>query len=147
MTAAWPLVVGRLLDALPELPGWSSVVVFDGPPVTRSSPADYCTIGYVVSDEVGGSYERERGPGDLPLELGTVRCELVCTTGATDVSAMRVRAFAYTDAFQSWVDSDPTLGVLLPGSSSDLAVDVEPVQNTAGAAVRVVLSVNYSARL
>ena len=147
MTAAWPLVVGRLLDALPNLSGWGPVVVFDGPPVTRSTPADYCTVGYVVSDDVGGSYERERGPGDLPQESGTVRCELVCTTGATDVSAVRVRAFAYTDAFQAWVDADPTLGVLRSGSTCDLSVDVEPVQNTSGAAVRVVLSVNYLARL
>lgn len=145
--SAWPLVVARLVDALPSLDGWGDVTVFDGPPVTGASPTAYCTVGYVVSDEVGGSYERDRGLGDIPQESGTVRCELVCKTGVVDVASVRTRAFAYVDTCQAWIDLDPTLGVLKSGSTTDLAVDVEPVQNQAGAAVRVVLSVTYLARL
>lgn len=144
---AWPTVVSRLLQALPELDGWAQVKVFDGPPVTRSDPAAYCTVGYVLNEDFGGSYERNRGEGNLPTETGSVRCELVCKTGKTDVASVRARAFAYVDAMQAWVDTDPRLGALSPGSTADLSVDVEPVQNDAGAAVRVALSVNYIARL
>jgi len=53
---AWPVIVARLLELLPTLDGWAGVEVYDGPPVTRDAPADYCTVGFVLDEDVAGSY-------------------------------------------------------------------------------------------
>ena len=151
MAAAWPLVVDRLVSLLPSLPGWSGVTVFDGPPVTGDAPADYVTVGFVVGEDFGGSYEQTRnGEGGWQgalEETGTVRCEVVCTTGDEDsLPAMRARAFELVDAWDASVADDETLGVLPASSISSLTVDVQPVQNTSGAAQRLTVTLSYLAR-
>lgn len=144
--AAWPSVVARLIAHLPTLPGWSGVEVFDGPPVTRSAPSDYVTVGFVVGEDFGGSYEQSR-PGAFDVEeAGTVRCELVSTTGDVDLAGRRARAFQLVDAWEAWVTANPTLGVLLPSSSASLAVDVQPIQDGSSATQRLTVTVSYLAR-
>jgi hypothetical protein len=144
--AAWPQVVARLVDYLPTLPGWAGVPVFDGPPVTGESPTDYVTVGFVPGEDFGGDFEQVRGLSEMTEESGTVRCQIVSTTGDTDLPARRARAFELYDAWHQWVTDDPTLGVLYPSSSASLSAEVQPLQTTSGATQRLAVTVSYIAR-
>jgi hypothetical protein len=144
--SAWPAVVARLVAYLPTLPGWSGVTVYDGPVTSQDYPADFVTVGYVRGEDFGGSFEQVRGIGEMTEESGTVRCELVSQTGDTDIAAVRARVFALFDAWQDYVYADPRLGVLGVSSTSSLAADVQPVQNTSGAAQRLTVTLSYLAR-
>jgi hypothetical protein len=146
VSAAWPLVVNRLLVLVPGLSGWSSVVVSDGKPVTGDDLIDYFTVGFVEGEDFGGNYEQTYSPGGLLEEAGTVRCELVTVSGDVDLAARRARAFALIDALQASVFADPTLGVLPQSSSASLSVDPQPVQNDRGSAQRATVTVSYLAR-
>lgn len=150
MAAAWPVVVGRLVAVLPTLPGWSGVAVYDGEPVTGDNPTDFVTVGFVPGEDFAGSYEQTRnGEGSWQgalEETGTVRSRLVSTTGDVNLTARRARVFALADAWEAWLMADPTLGVLGVSSTSSLSVDVEPVQNSAGSAVALIVTVSYLTR-
>jgi len=146
MSSAWPTVVARLVSHLPTLPGWSDVRVFDGPPVTQEAPAGYVTVGFVLGEDFGGSLEQSTPEAWPWEEAGTIRSEVVCTTGDVNISVVRAQAFALFDAWQDWVVGDHTLGVMSPSSTASLAVDVQPVQNTAGAAQRLTVTLTYLAR-
>lgn len=142
--SAWPQVVDRLVSYLPSLPGWSGIPVFDGPPVTGDAPSTFVTVGYVVGDEVGGSYEQLYSGGGLLEESGTVRCEVVAATGDVDLPTVRARAFALVDAWQAWVTSTPALGLPLSLSSA-LSVDVQSRQTDVDAVQRLTVTLSYSA--
>lgn len=142
---AWPTLYARLLVRLPQLAGWSAVELFDGPPVTGDVPTDYCTVGFVLREDFAGSFESTAGPGDLTVEVGTLRSEIVCSTGDVDLPTVRARAFALADAVRAEVARDPTWGVLPQGSSSSLAVDVEPGQTTSGSVQRLTVTLSYTA--
>lgn len=144
--AAFPLVVARLVAHLPTLPGWSGVSVYDGEPVTGDDPSEYVTVGFVPGEDFAGSYEQSR-PGSHDVEeIGSVRSQLVSTSGDVDLAGRRAAVFALVDAWEQWLTADPTMGVLFPSSVATLAVDVEPVQNDQGSAVRAVVTLNYLAR-
>jgi len=145
---AWPQVVDRLVTLLPALPGWLGVTVYDGPPVTQDAPADYVTVGYVVGEDMAGDYEQTTaGLGGMLEESGTVRSELVCTTGNNALPAMRARAFALVDAWQAEISRDQTLGGVLGASgTSSLTVDVQPSANTDGSTQRLTVTLSYFAR-
>lgn len=145
--AAWPLVVDRLVAHLPTLPGWSGVTVYDGEPVTGDTPTDFVTVGFVPGEDFAGSFEQDRTSAAWSVEeSGSVRCRLASQTGDVDLATRRARVFELADAVEAWVVADPTLGVLSPSSAASLAVDVEPVQNSAGSAVALILTVSYIAR-
>ena len=144
---AWPQVVDRLVTLLPTLPGWLGVTVYDGPPVTQDAPANYVTVGYVVGEDMAGDYEQTDTAGDLTEESGTVRSEIVCTTGNVDLPSVRARAFQLADAWRAEIRRDGTLGgVLTLGGSSSLAVDVQPAQTTAGSVQRLTVTLSYMSR-
>lgn len=142
----WPAVKNRLVELLPTLAGWDKVSVYNGPVVTGAAPTTFLTVGFVPGEDFGGSYEQDRGLGDAPLELGTIRSELVCSLGGTDLPAVEALAFELMDAWQAEVDRDPTLGVMRQGSTSTLTVDVEPSQTTGGAVQRLTVTLSYTAR-
>lgn len=142
------MVVSRLVDLLPQLEGWSEVTVYDGPPVTADNPDAYVTVGFVVGEDFAGSYEQTRN-GDIQgllEETGSVRSELVCLTGDVDLVSMRAQAFALVNTLEAEVSRDETLGVLSPATSSSLAVDVQPLQTTGGAEIRLVVTLSYVTR-
>lgn len=143
---AWPLVRNALVTTLPGLPGWSTVTVYNGQQVTADAPADFVTVGYVPGEDFAGSYEQTRPAGWGTEETGTIRSQLVSQDGDADLAANEARAFALVDAWESWLTADPTMGVLEQGSTASLSVDVEPVQNTAGSAARLIVTVSYLAR-
>lgn len=147
MAAAWPLVKRRLVALLPTLPAWAGVRVFDGPPVTGEVPAEYCTVGFVLGEDFGGTYEQtrtgENGWEGCLEETGQVRCEIVCQTGDVDMAAMQDRAFTLVDAWEAAVSADETLGVLGPASSASLAVDVQPTQTNTGTVQRLTVTLTY----
>ena len=146
MTAAWPVVVNRLVALLPTLPGWSDVAVYDGPPVTADAPTTYVTVGFVPGEDFGGNYEQTRGDANLLEEVGTVRSEVVCLTGDVDLSTVRNRAFALVDAWEAAVSADHTLGVLASSGTASLSVDVAPSQTTGGSEQRLVVTLSYFTR-
>lgn len=140
---AWPLLAGRLVSWLPTLPGWAGVAVYDGPPVTADVPGSYVTVGFVLGEDNGGSYDQVYLAGGLLEETGTVHCEIVCWTGDVDLATMRTQAFALADALQAAMSADGTLGGVV--RSAAMTVDVRPVQTTAGAEQRLMVTLNYTA--
>jgi hypothetical protein len=57
VNAALPLVIDATIALLPTLPGWSGVVVLDGPQVTAAAPREYVTVGFVDGEDFGGTFE------------------------------------------------------------------------------------------
>lgn len=147
MSVAWPTVKAAVLDLLTALPAFSAVQVFDGRVITADVPLDYVTVGWVPGEDFGGSFEQVDELGGLLLENGTLRSEIVCTAGETDLSVVEARAFALFVAWQAAVRADGTLGVLPQGSASSLAVDAQPEQTDRGSVQRLVVTLTYVARL
>jgi len=143
MAAQWPLVVARMLALLPSLPGWGQVTVYDGPPVTADIPTDYVTVGYVDNDQAG-SYTQTQDPNGFQWqETGTVRSQLNCVTGDTDLPGVRARVFALMDAVEAAVRADRRLGVLSPYGTSELDVDVLSLSNSSGTAQQLTFTLHY----
>ena len=143
MATQWPLVVARLLTLLPTLPGWAAVSVLDGPLISADVPTDYVTVGYVDNDQAG-SYTQTQDPNGFQyIETGTVRSQLNCTTGDTDLMGMRTRVFALMDAIEAAVRADRRLGVLSAAGTSELDVDVLSLQNSAGTAQQLTFTLHY----
>ena len=142
----WPEVKARLVSALPSVIG-PTVRVFDGPAPTGENPATYLMVGHAPSttDDSAGRFTQDVGPdGFSAAENGNVVCELAAITGSTAIPSV----FATASAITAWVQADMTLGgVLSPGSTCTVSADVVQDQTTSGAVQRLVLSVNYFARL
>ena len=144
MAAQWPLIVARLLVLLPTLPGWSDVAVIDGLPLTADIPTDAVTVGYVTDDNAGAYTTIQDDSGFQWQEMGTVRGELSCVTGDTDLASMRTRMFGLIGAFQDSIRADRTLGgVLSPTGTVDLQVDVRSVQDVSGTEQSAVFTLTY----
>lgn len=147
--AVWPLIAESQKTRLPLLPAWSGVAIYDGPPLTGDTPVEYLTLGYVLGEDYGGTFEQAEGPGPFMEEVGQLRSELVVASGESDVlPALRARAFALTDAWAAAIRADQTLGgVTQPSSTASLSVDIQPVQTRTGGVVqRLTVTLNYSAR-
>lgn len=144
MSAQWPVVIQRLVDLLPTLPGWDTCTVYDGPPPT-ANPKTYATVGYQPDSEHAGTYSSSQAPdGYQRVEVGSVIGQLVCETGSVDVPLMRGRAFVLMDAFDAYIRANRTLGgTLSPEGTVDLTVDPLPVANKNGTAFALNFSVEY----
>ena len=143
MNTVWGRFVDRLVTLLPGV--WPQVTVYDGPVSDRSFPADYVTVGFVDDEDVSGSFEPTPQLGHLEEEVGSVRSELVCQTGDDALTAMRARAFGYVDLLKAELRRDPTFG-LPEVAAVDLTADVLPLRNAEGTAVRIALTLTYTAR-
>jgi hypothetical protein len=143
VNVALPLVIDATVALLPTLPGWSGVTVYDGPQITGDTPHNYATVGYVDGEDFGGTFEAIPLLGDLLEEVGSLRSELVCWTGDVDFPAMRARAFALFNAWNAAVQDDVSLGGKVAAAS--LSGEVVPVQNDKGSAVRLVVTLSYTA--
>lgn len=149
MAILWPHVVGWLTTALPVLPGWETVAVFDGQPVTGDSPADWLAVGWVDGDQAGVWESLKDETGLSNTEIGTVRCTLTCSTGddVTVASAqVRGRLFGLLDTFDLQLRADQTLdGVLAANALVELTSgDVTPVQNEYGTGLQLVFTLSYT---
>lgn len=139
----WPQVNNRLVALLPTLPGWSAVVVYDGPPVTEDYAEQYATVGY-VQDTVAGTYRQDRDTVDtLVREVGDVRVHLVVRSGDDDLPGLRGQAFTLASALDDAMRADGQLGLLPEGSNTSLAVDVLSRQDQDGTAFDLVLTFTY----
>ena len=143
MASQWPLIVGRLVALLPTLTGWSNVVVIDGPLISADVPDDYITVGYVADDQAGTGNSVQADDGFRRVETGTVRSQLNCVTGDTDMAGMRNRVFALYNAIDAAVRADRRLGVLSPEGTSELEFEVLSLQNAAGTAQSIVITLLY----
>jgi hypothetical protein len=144
VNAALPLVIDATLTLLPTLPGWSTVSVYDGPQVVGDTPREYVTVGFVEGEDFGGTFEPIAGLGDVLEEAGSLRSEVVCWTGDVDFPGMRARAFALFNAWNAAVQDDVSLGGVVTAAA--LTGEVVPVQNKDGSAVRLVVTLSYTAR-
>lgn len=146
--SGWLDLCEGLVVALPTVAGWDDVAMIDGPPAGGDVPTLYCTVGYAYAEDSAGAYERD--PVDaaaLVSEAGWVRCELVARTGDEDAPAMRRLALQRLEALGTRLQDDPRLGNALPYvATARLMVDVLPVLNVSGTAVRCPFSVVYTAR-
>lgn len=147
MAVAWPGVKVRLVELLPTLPGFEDVFVLDGPFVSGEDPPRWVTVGWQDSteDDSAGSYQQtQTGPGGyLSEETGTVLMEFAAVTGDPEMPS----AFGLVDALQDSVQADQTLGLLTPGSTVTLVVEVVQEQNASGAAQRLLVGLNYFTRV
>jgi hypothetical protein len=144
MNAVWPQVVDWKLAKLPTLAGWGDVAVYDGPVTDVAFPPSFVTVGFVTDEDTAGTGEPGEQFGDIEVEVGTVRSELVCQTGEDDMPGMRAQAFGLVNALKAEIRRDVTLGDLV--AAATLAWDVLPVQNDSGSAVRLALTLGYTAR-
>lgn len=144
MTTAWPNVAAKLVMLLRAA---GAPAVFLGQPVTAAVPKEYATVGFVEDDD-GGSYAVEPiYDGTMLGETGTVACQIVAQGGGTDLAPMAARVFAVADSLQAAIRADPTLGGLLSADATCTAsVLVRTVQNTAGSAQSLVVTINYFTR-
>ena len=147
MTVAprWPDVLDGLLAILPALPEFAGVQVSDGLPTTVDKPQDWVTVGFVTDEGAGRFVQLADPSGFATQEEGDVRCHLAANAGDADPRLARARAFEIVAAWQAALKADPTLGGRLPsGSVLALEAQVEAVQNRAGSATALLITVNYS---
>lgn len=146
MATQWLLVRNRLVEVLPSLPGWPGPEhTYKGRPVTGDNPRSYVTVGYVSNEDNGGTVSQARSRnGFQQEESGTVRGELVLNHGTADSSELEATTFALLDSLEELLRAQTApLGVLPQGSTVALSFDVQPVQNSSGAAVRVPFTIDY----
>jgi hypothetical protein len=144
VTVLWPRVQDRLVTVLPAV--LVGAKVYGGPVVAGEKPARYLTVGCQPSTDgqSAGTYEQAQTlDGYAAQESGTVLMELAAVTGSTTLPD----AFESASAISAWVQADQTLGVMTPGSTSSLSVEVLQAQNKAGAVQRLLLTLNYFTRL
>jgi hypothetical protein len=145
MAVLWPVVKARLVAALPNVPGFSGVTVYPGPPT--ESPAKYVTVGYVQEAEFGGAGSMPDSSIDtLREEDGSVVMEFVSWSG-DPLATHEAAVFALFDALDTWVRADQRLGVLPAGSTATLAYQYVPVLGgDKGATARLIVTLTYFAR-
>ena len=141
----WPDVYTALLALLPTLPGFTGVQVYDGQFVGNDYPTDYVTVGF-QSDDGAGSFIQQPDPSCFATtEVGDIKCLMSCNSGDTEPSADRNRVFAMFTALQTEVTRDQSLRGALTGSNYlvTLSAQVVALENTAGAASSLIVSVAY----
>lgn len=141
----WPDVYTALLALLPTLPGFTGVQVYDGQFVGNDYPTDYVTVGF-QSDDGAGSFIQQPDPSCFATtEVGDIKCLMSSNSGDTDPAADRARVFAMFTALQTEVTRDQTLRGALADCNHvvTLSAQVVALENTAGAASSLLVSVAY----
>jgi hypothetical protein len=119
--------------------------VFDGPTLTRDATPDFVTVGFVDGEDFGGTFEPgESGSaicGTSPAPSGRRSCPRPATTTSPAAGPGCSQLF---NAWQAAQQADQTLGGVV--ASSGLSADLQPVQNTGGSAVRLAVTLTYTAR-
>lgn len=150
MAALWPQLQARLVTTLPTLPGYGSVIVYDGPPVADDAATVFVTVGHFDDgsgfDASAGAYTTSPGVlTGLVVETGSLDCEIVAWTGDVDLPTVRAQAFTLADALEAWIRADQTLGIFLPSSTTEMTVNVVPQQAVSGSEQRLIVTVTYTA--
>ena len=149
----WPDVYTALLALLPALPGFTgdprgTVQVYDGEFVGNDNPIDYVTVGF-QSDDGAGSFIQQPDPSCFATtEVGDIKCLMSSNSGAVEpaaVAADRARVFSLFTALQTEITRDQTLRGALADCNHlvTLSAQVVALENTAGAASSLLVSVAY----
>ena len=140
MSVVWPQVASRLVQLLPTLTGWDTVIVYDGQPDTADQ-GDYFAVGATLGDASGGRVAFEPdGSGFFDIETGEVRCELVVE--ADDFASARTRVFGLLEPLRLYVTQNRGLGSLPAGTSVSLSSEVLSAKDPAPG-FRLPLLVSY----
>ena len=150
MAALWPQLQNALIALLPSLLP-AGVFVYDGPPVADDGAKAYVTVGHIDDgtglDGSAGTYTTTPGAVDgLIDETGALDLEFVVWTGDVDLPTVRAQCYALVDALEATVRADQTLGVFLPGASTQMTVNVIPQQAPTGSEQRLIVTLTYTAR-
>jgi hypothetical protein len=137
------LVVQRLAALLPTLPGWSSVAVFDGPPIAGNDDSIYVTVGMSTASPPARRRRRRRAAGS-----STTRSARSSANSSSIRAARMCRGpragFALYDALDASVKADRTLGgVLQGGATSALSYEVQYVSNGRAPPWPSIVTVSY----
>jgi hypothetical protein len=144
MAAQWPLVVSRLVEFLPTLPGWDQVTVCDGAAFDVKT-ALYNTVGHAtdgVNTQAGNYTKTLTGEGSQYAESGSVVCQLGIGMDG-DLSALRSTLFSLFDQLEAAIRADRRLGVLSQEGTCDLTVDLSSAQMIAGVSYAITWSLDY----
>ena len=150
MAALWPQLQNALVNLLPSLLP-AGVVVYDGPPVADDGAKSYVTVGHIDDgtglDGSAGTYTTTPGQVDgLIDETGSLDLEFVVWTGDVDLPTVRAQCYTLADTLEAAVRTDQTLGVFLPGASTQMTVSVIPQQAPTGSEQRLIVTLTYTAR-
>lgn len=151
-TTVLPAVIDALVTKAKA--NLASVNVYDGFGVTADPGTDYVMVGVDDPDanDAGAAAEVQQGWANANYtardEDGVIACAAVSWNGDSDAKAARDSAFATVNAFETFLRSDPTLGLanLLWaefGSHMSLSQD----QSQAGATALVIFRIHYRARI
>lgn len=146
MSAQWPLVVGRLLELLPTLDGWSAVQVFDGAAFDPSSTV-FATVGHGtdgLQTQAGSFSSQQDNDGFQRAETGTVVCQVCSSDDAQNVQSQRMALCVLLDAFDDAIRADRRLGVLSQEGTSFVSCDVTSMQTIPGADVTILFTFHYT---
>lgn len=142
---AAPGIIAAQVAALPTLPGWGAVRVFEGAPLTREGLRRWCTVGYVPGDDGPAVHlEPVVTAQAQTTEAGSILSHLV--VGAADVAAARAVIFPLLAGWAAWLRADaiPAAG-LLPGAYLALLADVTLTTTRAGGTATAVVTTSYTA--
>jgi hypothetical protein len=142
MAFMWPQIKTWLVTNLPTITG---VPVFNGPPVSGDNPTSYITVGWTGTGDSAGDFQQTYADDGLGmLEDGTVLCDFVAQSGDIDLAGSETTVFAMADALNQALRADKSLGGLLDEPATIwLQISPQAIQNKAGSAVPLLVSVQY----
>lgn len=131
------------------------VTVYDGPAPTQPNIGEsYALVGNdgdpTNPDTDAASTDRDWSSlgNRWVQETGEVVCCVAATSGDTDITVVRARAFALFALLEAALLADPTLGGLTFGEPASIpSTRLRQTQNSQGCAARLVFVVRYQALL
>jgi hypothetical protein len=138
--AALDAIVAAVKGACP------AAEVCDGSPV--NTDADLVVVGYSstpTTEAVTFTVTDADTGRAQPLEVFDVTCEASSWRGGTNLSAVRVNAFAMVDAITAAIDVDPTLGRAIRGRATVSSGHLVQDPTTKGAVATVQFYVHVEA--
>ncbi len=138
----WPAVCDAL-EAVFTAAAPANTPVWQGQ--RKNETRDYVVVGWDAEVDAGSiAFERSPLGNTLLTETGSVRCAVVCQTGARTAENVRARAFALVTALMAAVADDQRLGVLPAASTVTCSVEVVTNSGSQGVAQRLDLIVTYT---
>lgn len=149
-TSQWGVVVdGAVVIATAT----GVAAVFDGPPMNNGAEYEFVAIGWdgvSIDDDPAAQIDQSwDGIGAKhKTETATIPGAVSVASGDTTLKTVRDRALVIFGLMETAFRADPTLGVLSPPAVAHLsAFTPYQNQNEDGAAVRLVFTISYQARI
>lgn len=149
-TVAFPVLVDNIIAAFRAATSLSDVRIFDGIEIDESYPGDAIAVGHDGSDDgdlmaasIRNSYD-QLGAKRM-FEDGTINCSMWATSGNTNLTTLRVRAYEILSAVDTVIRLDPSFSGACLYSGLEYHTPTYR-QTNAGAAVIINFTIAYRAR-